>query len=42
MGSINMCWGVPQVPNASTNLPHKVAFALDKVVEKRHVSLFSF
>jgi hypothetical protein len=40
MGWINVCWGVPQVLDASTNLPHKVALALDKVVEQRCVSLF--
>jgi hypothetical protein len=31
MGWINVHWGVPQVPNASTNLPHKALFALDKM-----------
>ncbi len=31
---------VLQVLNASTNLPHEVALALDKVVEQRCVSLF--
>jgi len=35
-----VCWGVPQVPDASINLPHKVVFALDKVVEQRLASLF--
>ncbi len=33
MGWINVNWGVPQVPNVSTSLPHKVSFALDEVVE---------
>ncbi len=37
MGWINVCWDVSQ---ASTSLPHKVAFALAKVVEQKHVSLF--
>ncbi len=40
MGWINVRWGVPQVLNALTNLPHKIALALDKVVEQRHASLF--
>jgi hypothetical protein len=40
MGWINLHWGVPQVPNASTSLPHEVMLALDKVVEQKHVSLF--
>ncbi len=40
MGWINVCWGVPQVPVASTSLPHKVVFTLDKVVKQIHVSLF--
>ncbi len=35
-----MRWGVPQVLDALNSLPHKVALALDKVVEKRCVSLF--
>jgi hypothetical protein len=39
MGWINMHWGLPQVPNASTSLPHEIAFALDKVVEQKHASL---
>jgi hypothetical protein len=35
-----MCVGsLLQVLNASTNLPHKVAFAQDKVVEQRCVFL---
>jgi hypothetical protein len=40
MGWINVHWGVSQVPNASTSLPHKVVLALAKVVEQKHVSLF--
>jgi hypothetical protein len=40
MAWINMHWGLPQVPNASTILPHKIAFALDKVVKQICVSLF--
>ncbi len=40
MGWINMHWGVPQVPNVSTRLPHEVTLALDKVVEQKCVSLF--
>jgi hypothetical protein len=40
MGWINVRWGMPQVPNASTSLPHEVMFALDKVVKQRRVSLF--
>jgi hypothetical protein len=40
MGWINMCWGVPQVPNASTSFPHEVVLTLDKVVEQIHVFLF--
>jgi hypothetical protein len=40
MGWINVRWGVPQVPNASTSLPHKVVLALNKVVEQIHVSFF--
>ncbi len=40
MGRINMQWCVPQVPNALTNLPHEIMFALDKVVEQKHDSLF--
>jgi hypothetical protein len=34
MGWINMRWGVPQIPNVLTNLPHEVVLALDKVVEQ--------
>jgi hypothetical protein len=34
MGWINVRWGVPQVLNALTSLPHKATFALDKVVNK--------
>ncbi len=37
-----MCWGVPQVLDASINLPHKIVLALDKVVEQRLASLFLF
>jgi hypothetical protein len=40
MGWINVHWGVPQVPNGSTNLPHEVTFAVDKVVKQKRVSLF--
>jgi hypothetical protein len=40
MGWINMHWGVLQVLDASTSLAHEVAFAMDKVVEQIHVSLF--
>jgi hypothetical protein len=32
MGCINVHWGVPQVPNASTSLPHGISLALYKVV----------
>jgi DNA-binding MltR family transcriptional regulator len=39
MGWINMHWGLPQVPNVLISLPHKIAFALDKVVEQKNVSL---
>jgi hypothetical protein len=41
MGWINMHWGLPQVLHASTNLPHEVALALDKVVEQICDSLFT-
>ncbi len=37
---INMHWGLPQVPNASTSLPHEIALTLDKVVEQIRISLF--
>jgi hypothetical protein len=40
MGWINMQWGVPQVLDASTSLPHETMFALNKVVEQRRASLF--
>jgi hypothetical protein len=40
MGWINVCWGVPQVPNVSTSFPHETTFALNKVVKQRLVSLF--
>jgi hypothetical protein len=40
MGWINVHWGVPQIPNASTSLPHEIVFTLNKVVEQIHVSLF--
>jgi hypothetical protein len=40
MGWINMCWGVPQVLDVSTSLPHEATVALDKVVEQKCVSLF--
>jgi hypothetical protein len=40
MGWINVRWDVSQVLNASTSLPHKIVFALAKVVEQRHASLF--
>ncbi len=40
MGWINVRWGVPQIPNASTNLPHEAVLAMDKVVEQLCVSLF--
>lgn len=33
MGWINMRWGVLQVLDASTIVPHEVVLALDKVVE---------
>jgi DNA-binding MltR family transcriptional regulator len=36
---IHMHWGLPQVPNASTSLPHEITFALDKVVEQKCASL---
>jgi hypothetical protein len=29
-----------QVPDAPISLPHETAFALDKVVKQKHVSLF--
>ncbi len=32
---------MPQVPNASTSLPHEDVFALDKVVKQICVSLFT-
>jgi hypothetical protein len=35
-----MCWGVPQVLDVSTSLPHEATLALDKVVEQKCVSLF--
>jgi hypothetical protein len=31
---------MPQVPNASTSLPHEVMLALDKVIKQRCASLF--
>ncbi len=40
MGWINVRWGVPQVLDDSINLPQEAMFALDKVVEQIHVSLF--
>jgi hypothetical protein len=40
MGWINVCWGVPQVPVASTSLPYEVVFTMDKVVKQIHASLF--
>jgi len=40
MGWINMHWGVPQVLDASTSLPHESSLSLNKVVEQTCVSLF--
>jgi hypothetical protein len=40
MGWINMRWGLPQILDASTSLPHEAAFALDKVAKQRRVYLF--
>jgi hypothetical protein len=40
MGWINVRWGVPQVPDVSTSLPHETTLALDQVVEQKCVSLF--
>jgi hypothetical protein len=33
MGLTNVHWGVPQVSNVSTSLPHEATLALDKVVK---------
>jgi hypothetical protein len=40
MGWINMGWGLFQIPDAPTSLPHKAAFALNKVVKQKCASLF--
>jgi hypothetical protein len=40
MGWINVRWGVPQVLDASTSLPHKVVFCPKQAIKQRHVSLF--
>jgi hypothetical protein len=35
-----MRWCLPQILDASTNIPHEAAFALDKVVKQIRAYLF--